>query len=327
MITNQPEYKKKSMSLKGIYTILIPAFLFAFISIGILALQAHKKRNQLTQAYNQLNEVHTLYAALDNEYEAAKEELDYHIGVSKEMNQLIDLQKSELEAQRKDISKLIGNHTQLDKARSELNDLHAQIKTYLMEIDLLQNEKVSLTDTYKEISAQKAELFSQLSNQLLVNQQLSSARTVLVGQREDLSRKVQIGSVVKVDNIQVKGMKVRSNGIKKEKKASRQVDELKVCFTAMANDLVTPGIETFFVRIVNPMGETLAIEELGSGYLTLNETGENVRITNGTAVKYQNEEQEVCLFWSPNLSFISGTYQIEIYNQGYLSGSESFELK
>ena len=95
----------------------------------------------------------------------------------------------------------------------------------------------------------------------------------------------------------------------------------------MHNEVVKPGIEQFFVRVVNPNGETLAIEDLGSGVIQHAITGEDVRYTQFAETEYNNEEQELCLLWAPSLAFQAGKYDVEVYNKGFLCGKSSFALK
>jgi fibronectin type 3 domain-containing protein len=81
------------------------------------------------------------------------------------------------------------------------------------------------------------------------------------------------------------------------------------------------------VRIVNPRGETLAVEDLGSGTTTNEKTGEQVRFTQTAETQYNNDEQQLCLSWKPNTNFESGKYAVEVFNKGFLVGTSSFELK
>ncbi|MEL6863869.1 MAG: hypothetical protein AAFP19_05595, partial [Bacteroidota bacterium] len=142
-----------------------------------------------------------------------------------------------------------------------------------------------------------------------------------------LAKKVNIASVVKVDNLNVSGEKIRKNGKPVKKKSAKSVDRLKICFNATSNQVVESGNEQFFVRIINPLGETLAVEDLGSGVMTNAASNEEIRYTQVKELDYGNDEVNACMFWEPNTSFQKGTYEVEIYNKGYLAGKGSFTLK
>ncbi|MEL7123151.1 MAG: hypothetical protein AAFO07_27125, partial [Bacteroidota bacterium] len=128
-------------------------------------------------------------------------------------------------------------------------------------------------------------------------------------------------------NITVQGLKIRNNGKKAKKTTAKNVDELQICFTATENDVVDMGVERFFVRIVNPLGETLAIEDLGSGVLVDNQSQEQIRFTKMEEMDYDKTANNMCSVWSPSQPFQAGQYTIEVYNKGYLAGTSNFTLK
>mgnify|MGYP000565292290 CR=1 FL=1 len=77
---------------------------------------------------------------------------------------------------------------------------------------------------------------------------------------------------------------------------------------------------------IDPTGETLAVEDLGSGVLT-NNSSEEVRYTKVKEIDYSNDNVDACMLWEPNLPFQKGEYQVEIFNKGFLSGQGAFKLK
>ena len=121
-------------------------------------------------------------------------------------------------------------------------------------------------------------------------------------------------------------MKVRKSGKTSEKESAKRVDQLKICFTTIANDVVQPGKEKFYIRVINPKGETLAIDDLGSG-TTVDKNGQEVRFTQVQEYDYANDETQLCFIWKPNMAFQGGKYKVEIYNKGFFAGSDDFELK
>ena len=56
-------------------------------------------------------------------------------------------------------------------------------------------------------------------------------------------------------------------------------------------------------------------------------SGESIQYTQAVEVDYGPEPVRGCLNWQPGIPFESGTYQVEIYNKGFLSGKGSFALK
>lgn len=297
------------------------------LAIGLLGYSNFQKAQSLEESYAEINTVHTLHAELDDSYQLAIAELESMKGENAEMNTLIEAQKSELESMHSEIAVLLKDRKQLAKARRQLDEMKAQVNGYLAEIEQLKAEKMSLEETNGQLAIEKQDLFNNLNTQLMANTQLNEAKAQLVSHNEELSHAVKIGSVVKVQDVRAEGVKIRSNGKQADKRSASKVDQLNVCFTTLTNDVVQPGTEQFFVRIVNPRGETLAIESLGSGNIELEQSGDEIRFTQLAETEYQNDEQDLCLQWNPQMLFTSGEYLVEIYNKGYLAGTGNFELK
>jgi hypothetical protein len=92
--------------------------------------------------------------------------------------------------------------------------------------------------------------------------------------------------------------------------------------------MVTPsGTKEFFVRLINPVGETVAIESNGGGVLINKLDESQVRYTYSGTMEYNNEDTEGCLDWTLSDRLPKGEYDIEIYNNGFLVGTGNFKLK
>jgi len=69
---------------------------------------------------------------------------------------------------------------------------------------------------------------------------------------------------------------------------------------------------------------------MGSGIMRPSEGGgDGMRYTHMKTIDYSSgEENNTCFVWKPTeANFASGTYNVEVYNKGYLSGTNSFTLK
>ena len=180
----------------------------------------------------------------------------------------------------------------------------------------------------EQLSEERSKLSSDLEAKTAENQNLQNIKAKLVTEKEELASKVNIASVVKMREVKAVGQKVKNSGKVKDEDKAKRVDQIKVCFTALDNDVVKPGTETFIVRIINPLGETLAVEDMGSGFFMDKEKNDEIRFTMMSQLDYANEEVQECLVWAPvNASFIAGEYTVEVYNKGYLAGVGKFKLK
>ena len=312
----------------------------AVVVVILLAINAFLLYNKIqqdkliTQQKTELTEAEKLSAELEKQYNESLSELEEMRGTNAEMDALIDQQKVELAESRDRIAKLIKEGKGYKSVRAELDSMKVQMQQYLTENEALKGENEQLKGQTRELSEKKRALEENLESTQMVADQLASEKTVLTSEKEaleadrnSLANTVKYASVVNVQNVSVTGMKMRSNGKAVKKKYAKNVDQLKVCFQTTENDITNPGREIFYVRIMSPLGETLSVEELGSGIITNQKTGEEVKYTQVKEYEYQNDATELCFEWEPNVPFQKGKYLVEIYNKGHIAGKGDFELK
>ena len=102
---------------------------------------------------------------------------------------------------------------------------------------------------------------------------------------------------------------------------------LRVCFLTETNMVTQPGNKKFYIRIINPTGETVAVEDAGSGVLTNKLDNSQVRYTTSGDVNYKNEDTNACIDWTLPEKLVKGDYKIEMYNNGFQVGKGQFKLK
>lgn len=276
-----------------------------------------------------------LQADLEKEYYQALADLEEMKGTNDELNALIDTQKGELKEQKDRISVLLKNSKDLDVARSEISKLKANADKYIAEIQQLREENTVLTESNVQLTGEKQILSEEVALRTQENMELSEARATLTSEKAaleeektELTKKVNVASVIKVQNIDVEGYKLKSSGKESESSKAKNVDGIKICFTALANEIAPmTGMERFYVRVISPLGETMAVDDTGSGILTNPNTGEEVRYTQYRDIDWQNEQANVCMNWQPGIAFNTGQYTVEVYNKGFLTAMETVNLK
>ncbi len=323
--SNSDSAKQRIIAISAtVIVILLGLSIFLFVKNQNLS-----KSQQMTSV--KLDESEQLKAELEEQYYQALSDLEEMRGSNEELNQLIDSQKEELAQSKSRIDGLLRNKRDLGRAREEIKKLTTQVEGYVAEINQLRAENQELTAANVQLSDEKQTLETQLTSTIQESEATKATLTAqneeLSQEREQLAQKVNIASVVKVNNIEVTGLKVRNNDKRAKKTKANSIDELQVCFTLTENNVVEPSMERFFVRIVNPLGETLAIEDMGSGVIKSNDSGEQIRFTKAEEMDYDRSSANMCSVWAPNQEFQSGTYTVEVYNKGYLAGSSTFTLK
>ena len=322
---NQNPNKEKN---RNILPIALTIGVLLLCVIGYFAYNSITTANKLEQTVYELEESNKLREELETQYNQALADLEAQKTTNDELNSIIDQQKAELESQKNKIAGMLKNKSRLKKARVEMENLKVQVNEYIAQIEQLKAENEALAGENAQLSEEKANLNTDLQGKIAENEELSEAKAKLVTEKEDLTSKVNVASVIKLRKVTVEPRKVKGNGKAVSTSKAKNTNQVKVCFTTLSNDVVRPSMETFFVRIINPLGETLAIEDMGSGMLTNKKTGEEVRFTQAEEVDYSNDEVQACMVWSPaSTNFMKGNYSVEVYNKGYLSGMGAFSLK
>ena len=281
-----------------------------------------------------LNSSNTLKRDVEKQYYESLNELEEMRGSNEELNALIDAQKAELTDSKKRIDVLMRDKRNLGKVRGELAGLKEQAASYIVEINELREQNGLLAEQNLNLNQANEGLQETVAQATAANEELTSARAelmsekeVLLEERAALASTVTMASVVKVGGVNVTGLRMKDNGKTVRKKYAKNVDLLNICFQTTTNDVTPIGSEEFYVRIINPLGETLAVEEMGSGVLTNSLTKEKVRYTKLAEHQFNNDVSEVCVTWDTPVQLSAGDYGVEVYNKGYLSGQGTFRLK
>lgn len=282
----------------------------------------------------EIQEVEKIQAELEIQYEEAMISLDEMKTDNIQLNALIDEQKTELANQKKKINNLLWTQKNLKEAKGEIANLTTLTKQYVAEIQSLKDENVQLNAKNVKLEEDKTMLIDNLTLEKENNTELQTVKTKLMSEKEELEEvkseleaKVNVASVINVDNVVAQGLKMKDNGKEVPRRSAKYIDKMRICFDTEANLVADGGQEIFYVRIVDPQGETMAIESAGSGVLTNDADGQAIRFSKKGVLNYKNKEVTACVDWAPGQAFPEGKYEIEIYNKGYLAGKGSIQLK
>ncbi len=289
-----------------------------------LLLSKNKTSNELQSVSMELTEQQQAFVDLEVEFKEAQRQLEEQKGITAELDAKINEQLQELQSKKGEIATLIRERKNY---KSALADFTTQKNGYLAEISALKEQMGVLTAENTSLKTSLTDTRTRLDETAAAKATLMSEKTQIESERNTLSKKVDVGSAVKVHNITVKPIDIRRSGKEKEKAKAKNVDRLNICFQTEANEVTAPGQETFYLAILDPQGATLAVEDLGSGISKEKKSNTDFRFTVAESVYYGNEPIDVCATWQPGQNFAKGNYKVQVYNKGYMVGSGSFNLK
>ncbi len=308
--------------------------------IGLLGLNGYQwfansqLKTENVRQQSEMIELEKIQTELDLNYQQALESLEELRGNNKELNDMIESQKKELAAQKEKINNLIWTKRELAKAKEEINNMTVQAEQYVAEINKLMEENEMLTMSNRQLMEEKQLLAASFEREKELTAELEEARKVLASEKErlaesntNLSSQVDMANAVKINYLDVTGFEVKDDGKLKKKSKAKDIEMLRVCIKTETNMVTPSGEKEFFVRLINPLGETVAVESNGGGVLFNKLDDSQVRYTYSGMVQYNNEDTEACLDWALANKIPKGEYDLEIYNNGFLVGTGGFKLK
>lgn len=247
------------------------------------------------------------------------------------MQQLNDI-KIELDQKIQEITKLGGDVTELQKAKAEVDaELRRSYARRTKDIKELKDrlagyeELLNLKDEeIEKLKSVNKELFSENRNLKTKQNVLNDSLNKVTKNKEELANKVAIASQLKAENITL--VSVNEKGKEKEPPfRKRQLEKIKVQFSIGDNKVAPIEGKKILIRVIDENGQPIFDTTKGSGTFMLN--GKEEFYTAAQEILFDNTGQKLIFTYDKGSEYTSGTYQVEIYTDGYLMGTTSFEVK
>ncbi len=173
----------------------------------------------------------------------------------------------------------------------------------------------SLTGVNKLLTVDLDDANVKITNQLAKNDTLTSENL-------NLSEKVAIGSILKVNKAKILAMRERNNGKLVETSRAKSTDAFRINFTIAKNEISEQGERQVYIQIVNSKGATVATK----GELTINET--QTSYSDQTIVNYLNEAVDIISLVEVNRESVAkGLYTVNIFIENKFAGATKITLK
>ncbi len=206
-----------------------------------------------------------------------------------------------------------GDAYEIYKLRKETETLRRIMKHFVQQID-------SLGRLNKEITVQKEKV------QVALNEEKDKVKT-LKQEKEELTNTVNLGSVLKANNVKVSGVRTKSGGKKEsETKSAKRVEKIKITFTLGENKIAKKGDRAVYIRIVTPDGKEMAKSLDESNTFSFN--GSKGYFATKTTVNYVNNDMPVTVYTAKSdIKFLPGKYIIEIASDNAIIGQSELVLE
>ena len=296
---------------------LIIGLLIAAVVVmgGFLVFNNNKAGQAALVQQTEMAKVTTEKSDIQNSFDASLARLDSMTTTNAEMKKQLADKESQISKTKQEIRSILNKKNasaaELSRARkliAELNgkitDLEQQVASLTLQNDSLKTERVTLI-------ADKETLTRNLDSTIVI--------------KTALEQKVDVASTLNASNISITPIKIRNNGKEKVKTNAKSVDKLVVSFD-VKNRIIQPGTTDLFVIVIGPDGQPVT-STTGSGTFTTREEGD-MSFTAKLPVDLETSKTKNVEFsFKPGTDFHQGNYQIKIYQNGFLIGQGTRELK
>ena len=304
----EPQKEEKSKKRRLLFIIFFQSAVIAVL-VGLYWNQKIRVETEIKEKIVYIDKSNGLQAELAN-LKTDFQTLETSDGALKE--QLTE-KVAQIEELQKEAEKHKGDTYIISKLKKEAETLRKIMKAFVRTIDSLNTLNINIT-------AEKKKVENDLTSEKGKTEKLSK-------DKKELEHVVAIGSMLKAEGIEAKGIRLKSGGKKEsETTKAKKTDKLKITFTIGENKLTKKGNKDLFVRVLTPDGKELSKSVSES---------EMFQLPNGTrsfyAAKqnfgYDNQEVKMNVYCESKDGFIPGKYIIMVYNDGTDIGQATLVLE
>ena len=271
------------------------------IGVTVLLISEKRANNELVQEFNLEKE------DLENQYtDFAKQYDELKLTVSNDSLSVL-LEQEQLKTQRllEELRTVKStNATEIRRLKKELATLRKVMIGYINQIDSLNR----LTAQQKEIIADVTQKYNAASRQI----------SNLSEEKKNLTKTVTLAAQLDATNISVQPTNKRGKTAKKVK----DIVKFKINFSIVKNITAETGERTLYIRITKPDNDVLTKSPSNTFPYENRELVYSIK----KYIEYNGEEQNVTVYWDVEEFLYAGSYRVDIFSDGTLIGSQSFNL-
>ena len=280
---------------------LIGVLIVGLAIVSFLLFRSHSANQEMQQLFEvEKEEMENEYSNFANQYD----ELQIKIN-NDSLYQKLEQEKLKTQRLLEELRQVkSSNAAEIMRLRKELKTVRAVMRTYIIQIDSLNRINQQLTSENQSVKKKYNEATQQISS--------------LSEEKKTLNEKVTLASQLDATHITVTPTNKRSKKTDRIKRITR----LDISFTVVKNITAETGQRTLYVRITKPNQEVLT----KSAANTFPYENRNIAYSIKKYIEYTGEEQNVTVYWNVEEFLQAGTYRVDIFADGNLIGSQTFDL-
>ena len=286
---------------KGLIMALIGVLIVGLAIVSFLLFRSHSANQEMQQLFEvEKEEMENEYSNFANQYD----ELQIKIN-NDSLYQKLEQEKLKTQRLLEELRQVkSSNAAEIMRLRKELKTVRDVMRTYIIQIDSLNRINQQLTSENQSVKKKYNEATQQISS--------------LSEEKKTLNEKVTLASQLDATHITVTPTNKRGKKTDRIKRITR----LDISFTVVKNITAETGQRTLYVRITKPNQEVLT----KSAANTFPYENRNIAYSIKKYIEYTGEEQNVTVYWNVEEFLQAGTYRVDIFADGNLIGSQTFDL-
>ncbi len=250
--------------------------------------------------------------------------------LSKELATVTAEKEAAEEANARLKSDIAGLNAQINTIRESAAALEAEINLRDVRINRLRNQVAEIDQLRQQVAELEAlrEEFARLREerqQLMADlQELKEKLSEMETRHQALLARVDEATYLKAYNVCVTNLRDRWLGRPVTMELARRVNRTTVSFEINGNILVEPGSKSIHLVMTDPEGNVV---NRSQETFTIADTGETRHFTEYTAIQYNRQSVPLSFTLVHEDRLESGTFLMEVYIEGLLSGGKEFSLE
>jgi len=280
----------------------------------------HNKSGEAIQAQQtEVAKVTTEKSNIQTSFDASLARLDSMQTANTALDSKLTASNSDISKMKKEIRSILNKKNATAAELSKAQDMIAQLNGKITDME---NQIAMLTQQNDTLRQNVATLTTEKET---ISHNLDSTNVI----KQDLEKKVDVASTLNASNISITPYKVRGNGKEKVSTVAKRVDKLVVSFD-VNNRIIQPGTTDVYVVVIGPDGKPVATtqstDSTGDTFATRDDGSKT--FTAKLPVDLQTAQTKNVEFaFAPGSHFQQGSYKIQIYQNGFLIGEKTRELK
>ena len=251
--------------------------------------------------------------------------LDAKIGEVKALGGNIeDLLKVKARLELDKVALRKGNKVEIGKYTAKIKEYELFLTQKDEEIVKLRGDNEVLLGTNQTLNTENTTLKTDREVLTQAKVALTDSVNTYTARNKELAEKVTIGAALKAQNVRVLAINKRGKVKEDDNYKAKRVEKIKVIFTLPSNELTKQEDKEIVMRLVDADGGILTHDPINSKF---NLRGQELSYTSKERVPFKNDNQLVEMIYDNADRFKPGSYNVELYAEGFKIGTGNFVIR